>query len=56
MSNLFERKNIRLKNYDYSQNGLYFITVCTHGKVKLFGQIVEAAPISPIPAYRMELG
>lgn len=24
-----ERKLIRLKNYDYSQNGYYFITICT---------------------------
>jgi len=23
------RKNIRLKNYDYSQDGAYFITICT---------------------------
>ncbi len=25
-------KNIRLKNYDYSTNGYYFITICTHYK------------------------
>ena len=24
------RKEHRLKNYDYSQNGAYFITICTH--------------------------
>ena len=24
------RKNIRLKNYDYSSNGLYFVTICTN--------------------------
>jgi len=33
------RRSIRLKNYDYSQSGLYFITICTHNKVKLFGEI-----------------
>lgn len=27
-----ERKDIRLKNYDYSRNGRYFITICTADK------------------------
>ena len=26
------RKQIRLQNYDYSENGLYFITICTKDK------------------------
>ena len=29
------RKNIRLKNYDYSECGTYFITICTKNKEKL---------------------
>ncbi|MFI3226690.1 MAG: transposase [Clostridia bacterium] len=24
------RKNIRLENYDYGQNGAYFVTICTY--------------------------
>lgn len=35
------RKNIRLKRYDYSQAGLYFVTVCTHNKACLFGKIIN---------------
>ena len=35
------RKSIRLQGYDYSQAGLYFITVCTHNRVPLFGEIVD---------------
>lgn len=35
------RKSIRLKNYDYSQAGLYFITICTHDRLPLFGNIVD---------------
>lgn len=31
-----KRKNIRLSNYDYSNNGCYFITVCTQNKEPLF--------------------
>jgi len=39
-----KRKPNRLKNYDYSQDGAYFITVCTKDHEELFGNItVEAA-------------
>ena len=37
-----KRKNIRLKDFDYSQNGAYFITVCTKNRLSLFGEIVGA--------------
>lgn len=40
--NLPQRKIIRLKNYDYSQNGVYFVTICTHNRECLFGDIVGA--------------
>ena len=39
MSELPKRKQIRLKNYDYSKNGYYFITICTHRRQMLFGII-----------------
>lgn len=35
-----KRKNIRLKGYDYSQKGAYFITICTHNKQRLLGNVV----------------
>jgi putative transposase len=35
------RKSIRLKTYDYSQPGAYFITICTHDKKCLFGNISD---------------
>ncbi len=34
--NLPKRKNIRLKNYDYSSKGLYYITICTENRKNLF--------------------
>ena len=40
--NIHHRKSIRLKNYDYSQEGLYFITICTESREKLLGEIVGA--------------
>lgn len=36
-----QRKTIRLKNYDYTQNGLYFITICVQERLCLFGNIVD---------------
>jgi REP element-mobilizing transposase RayT len=35
------RRSIRLKGYDYSQQGLYFITLCVQNRVCLFGEIVN---------------
>ncbi|MCC6720947.1 MAG: hypothetical protein IT243_02005 [Bacteroidia bacterium] len=40
--NIHHRKSIRLKGYDYSQAGLYFITICTHNRECFFGEIVGA--------------
>ena len=34
-----ERKHPRLKNYDYSQNWAYFITICAFQKQKIFSSI-----------------
>lgn len=38
--NLPQRKQNRLKNYDYSQNGAYFITVCVKNRKKILCDIV----------------
>jgi len=37
--NISQRKSIRLKGYDYSQAGLYFITICVQNRECLFGKI-----------------
>jgi REP element-mobilizing transposase RayT len=37
-----KRKPTRLKGYDYSQKGAYFITICTHNRKCLFSNIVGA--------------
>jgi len=36
------RKPNRLRNYDYSQNGMYFVTICTKGKKCFFGKVVNS--------------
>jgi putative transposase len=38
---IHHRKSIRLRDYDYSQAGWYFITICTHQRQLLFGEIVD---------------
>lgn len=40
--NFHNRRSIRLKGYDYSQSGLYFITLCVQNRERLFGEIVGA--------------
>jgi putative transposase len=34
-----QRKSPRLQDYDYSSNGAYFVTICTHQRLHWFGQI-----------------
>ena len=41
MNGRVERKSLRMKYYDYSSNGLYFVTVCAYNKQHLFGKIVN---------------
>ena len=35
------RRSIRLRGYDDTQAGAYFVTICTHRRVLLFGQVVD---------------
>ena len=39
-SGLPKRKRNRLKYYDYSTNGMYFVTICTKGREKILSNIV----------------
>lgn len=34
------RKPTRLKNFDYSSNGYYFVTICSHNRKNIFSKIV----------------
>jgi putative transposase len=38
---IHHRHSIRLKGYDYSQNGAYFVTLVSYGRESLFGEIVK---------------
>ena len=47
MGNVYKhnRRSIRLKHYDYSRAGCYFITICTQDRLHLFGDIVDGEMI-----------
>ena len=36
-----QRRSLRLKDYDYAQAGVYFVTICTKDRVCLFGDLVD---------------
>ena len=39
MKRLPQRKSPRMQGYDYTQSGAYFITICTHQRQHIFGNI-----------------
>ena len=52
-----KRQPNRLKGYDYSQSGAYFITICVKDRQKLLGKIVGGdafiAPHARLSKYGM---
>lgn len=38
---IHHRRSIRLREYDYSSNGAYFVTICAQGRACLFGDILD---------------
>ncbi len=42
-----ERKPIRLRDYDYSSPGAYFITICTRGKECVLSRILVGEGLAP---------
>ncbi len=42
---IHHRHSIRLQGYDYSQSGAYYVTIVTHGRECVFGEIVNGKMI-----------
>ena len=40
-NNLHRRRSIRLRDYNYAQAGMYFVTICTQKHLCFFGDIVN---------------
>jgi REP element-mobilizing transposase RayT len=38
---IHHRRSIRLKEFDYSREGAYFLTICTHKRECIFGNIID---------------
>ena len=36
-----KRKSIRLRGWDYTKTGAYFITICTHQREPIFGEVID---------------
>ncbi len=44
-----KRKPTRLKEFDYSSPGAYFVTICTKGKMKLLSKIIVGDGVLDVP-------
>ena len=40
---IHHRRSVRFQGYDYSRAGAYFVTICTHRRACLFGEVVDEA-------------
>jgi putative transposase len=38
---LHHRRSIRLKGYDYTQPGAYFVTICSYQRDEIFGEVIS---------------
>ena len=51
----FRIASARWAGYDYGQNGMYFVTVCTQNRIRYFGEIIlpngnwNSAELHPLP-------
>ena len=41
MHEIYHRHSIRLKGYDYSKTGYYFVTICTRNRECILGNVVD---------------
>ncbi len=46
---LLRRKSNRIKGLDYSQNGAYFVTICTQERKKILSKITVGTPVPGCP-------
>lgn len=37
----YHRRSIRLRKYDYSENGYYFVTICSLNREYIFGEVID---------------
>lgn len=42
---IHHRRSIRLKGFDYSRPGEYFVTICTQNRICLFGDVINGTMV-----------
>ena len=48
-----KRKPTRLKEFDYSKQGAYFITICTHNRKNILSDIIVGEGLRALPQVRL---
>src|SRR3990172_159079 len=48
------RRSIRLRGYDYTQAGAYFVTICTQNRECVFSEVVEGQMLLNGPGQMVE--
>ena len=44
----YNRRSIRLQNYDYTDKGMYYITICTKNRENILSEIVTVGADDPV--------
>ena len=44
-----KRKDIRLKNYNYSSEGAYFVTICTQNRTQILSNVIKPVGVGALP-------
>lgn len=48
--NKYRIPSARLAGYDYSSNGMYYVTICTKNKIQYFGEIIASVETDNYPS------
>ena len=56
MSNLPKRTHPRLKNFDYSKNGYYFVTICTADHKEILSTVTVGRGLAPAEVILSPIG
>jgi REP element-mobilizing transposase RayT len=48
------RRTPRLKGFDYSQAGAYFVTICAQDRLPLFGRVLEGSMVLSLPGQMVQ--
>lgn len=56
MKKINKRKSIRLKEYDYSQSGAYFITICTKDRINILSNINKNVGVNLVYTHLTPIG